>query len=79
MSDTTELTSADQLQAMVLPKLRLKAAELGITGIARMTKGPLIEAIQQRQGGSAGRRVAKAPAAAEALAPRRPDDPPWRC
>jgi transcription termination factor Rho len=65
VSDTTELTSADQLQAMVLPKLRLKAAELGITGIARMTKGPLIEAIQQRQGGTAGRRVAKAPAAAE--------------
>ena len=66
MSDTTELNSADQLQAMVLPKLRLKAAELGITGIARMTKGPLIEAIQQRQGGSSGRRGAKATAAAEA-------------
>jgi transcription termination factor Rho len=65
VSDTTELTSADQLQAMVLPKLRLKAAELGITGIARMTKGPLIEAIQQRQGGSSGRRGAKATAAAE--------------
>ena len=69
MSDTTELTSADQLQAMVLPKLRLKAAELGITGIARMTKGPLIEAIQQRQGGTSGRRGAKAPAAAETEPP----------
>jgi transcription termination factor Rho len=69
VSDTTELTSADQLQAMVLPKLRLKAAELGITGIARMTKGPLIEAIQQRQGGTSGRRGAKAgPAQAEPAA-----------
>ncbi|HEV2635292.1 MAG TPA: transcription termination factor Rho [Actinocrinis sp.] len=78
MSDTTELTSADQLQAMVLPKLRLKAAELGITGIARMTKGPLIEAIQQRQGGTSSRRGAKAPAVAEAepaAEPAKPDAP----
>ena len=66
MSDTTELTSADQsaargrrrtgtgLSGLLLPELRLKAAELGIKGVTRMPKGQLIEAIQQRQGATAG-------------------------
>jgi transcription termination factor Rho len=64
VSETTELTSAGQsagagrrrtgtgLSGMLLPELRLKAAELGIKGVTRMPKGQLIEAIQQRQGGS---------------------------
>ena len=64
MSETTELTSADQsgstsrrrtgagLSGLLLPELRLKAAELGIKGVTRMPKGQLIEAIQQRQAGS---------------------------
>jgi transcription termination factor Rho len=64
VSDTTELTSADEsatrakrrtgtgLSGLLLPELRLKAAELGIKGVTRMPKGQLIEAIQQRQGGT---------------------------
>ncbi|HXR73782.1 transcription termination factor Rho [Actinocrinis sp.] len=76
MSDTTELTSADQsaargrrrtgtgLSGLLLPELRLKAAELGIKGVTRMPKGQLIEAIQQRQGAPAGTTRAAAPAAA---------------
>ncbi|HEV2345478.1 MAG TPA: transcription termination factor Rho [Actinocrinis sp.] len=77
MSDTTELTSADEsasrgrrrtgtgLSGLLLPELRLKAAELGIKGVTRMPKGQLIEAIQLRQGGSgAGTASAGAPAAA---------------
>ena len=77
MSDTTELTSADQsaargrrrtgtgLSGLLLPELRLKAAELGIKGVTRMPKGQLIEAIQQRQGATAGSGPrATAPAAA---------------
>jgi len=77
VSDTTELTSADEstvrgkrrtgtgLSGLLLPELRLKAAELGIKGVTRMPKGQLIEAIQQRQGGGgAGPARASAPAAA---------------
>jgi len=77
VSDTTELTSADQsaargrrrtgtgLSGLLLPELRLKAAELGIKGVTRMPKGQLIEAIQQRQGATAGSGPrATAPAAA---------------
>jgi transcription termination factor Rho len=66
VSETTELTSADEqtttrgtrrrgetgLAGLLLPELRLKAAELGIKGVTRMPKGQLIEAIEQRQGGS---------------------------
>src|ERR1700731_2907684 len=76
VSDTTELTSADEstvrgkrrtgtgLSGLLLPELRLKAAELGIKGVTRMPKGQLIEAIQQRQGGGgAGPARATAPAA----------------
>ncbi|MHB1818371.1 MAG: transcription termination factor Rho [Streptosporangiaceae bacterium] len=36
---------------MLLPELQRIAASLGITGIARMRKGQLITAIQERQGG----------------------------
>ncbi|HWG25674.1 transcription termination factor Rho [Actinospica sp.] len=59
MSDTTELTTARRrstgagsgLAALLLPELRLKAAELGVKGVTRMPKSALIEAIEQRQGG----------------------------
>jgi transcription termination factor Rho len=81
VSDTTELTSADEsaargkrrtgtgLSGLLLPELRLKAAELGIKGVTRMPKGQLIEAIQQRQGGSgAAPARAGAPAAASTAA-----------
>ena len=65
MSDTTDVTSgvshvADEapsgrrrrgagLSAMLLPELQSLAASLGITGTARMRKGDLIAAIQERQ------------------------------
>ena len=59
MSDTTELTTARRrstgggtgLAALLLPELRLKAAELGVKGVTRMPKSALIEAIEQRQAG----------------------------
>jgi transcription termination factor Rho len=41
------------LSGMVLPELQGLAAQLGITGTARMRKGQLIEAIKERQGGAA--------------------------
>jgi transcription termination factor Rho len=59
VSDTTELTTARRrstgggsgLAALLLPELRLKAAELGVKGVTRMPKSALIEAIEQRQAG----------------------------
>jgi transcription termination factor Rho len=59
VSDTTELTTARRrstgggsgLAALLLPELRLKAAELGVKGVTRMPKSALIEAIEQRQSG----------------------------
>jgi transcription termination factor Rho len=62
VSDTTELTTARRrstgggsgLAALLLPELRLKAAELGVKGVTRMPKSALIEAIEQRQGGGGG-------------------------
>jgi transcription termination factor Rho len=48
------------LSGMVLPELQAVAADLGISGTARMRKGQLIEAIKERQGGGA----ASAPASA---------------
>ena len=36
---------------MVLAELQALAADLGISGTARMRKGQLIEAIKERQGG----------------------------
>jgi transcription termination factor Rho len=78
VSETTELTTAEQtagrgrrrtgtgLSGMLLPELRLKAAELGIKGVTRMPKGQLIEAIQQRQGGSGAVAAPRATPAADA-------------
>jgi transcription termination factor Rho len=42
---------ATGLSGMVLAELQALAAELGISGTARMRKGQLIEAIKERQGG----------------------------
>jgi transcription termination factor Rho len=42
------------LPAMLLPELQSLAVELGISGTARMRKGELIAAIEQRRGGFAG-------------------------
>jgi transcription termination factor Rho len=42
------------LASMVLPELQAMAGELGISGVGRLRKGQLIEAIQERQGGGAG-------------------------
>ena len=39
------------LSGMVLPELQAVAADLGISGTARMRKGQLIEAIKERQDG----------------------------
>jgi transcription termination factor Rho len=72
VSDTTELTTARRrstgggtgLAALLLPELRLKAAELGVKGVTRMPKSALIEAIEQRQAGGgvqSGDAVASAP------------------
>ena len=42
------------LTSMLLPELQRVAQSLGITGVGRMRKSQLIEAIQSRQGGPAG-------------------------
>jgi transcription termination factor Rho len=41
------------LSAMLLPELQNLASSLGISGIARMRKGELVAAIQEKQGGEA--------------------------
>ena len=41
------------LTSMLLPELQRLAQSMGITGVGRMRKGQLIEAIQSRQGGPA--------------------------
>ncbi|HEX2808093.1 MAG TPA: transcription termination factor Rho [Kineosporiaceae bacterium] len=87
MTDTTQAAAADSaapesatgrrgsLSAMRLPELQAVAAELGISGTARMRKSDLLEAIRSRQNGSSAQ--ASAPGAARA--PRRaaaPAGPP---
>jgi transcription termination factor Rho len=52
-ADSRATAGAGRLTAMLLPELQRIAASLGITGIARMRKGQLIAAIQERQGGGA--------------------------
>ncbi|NUT07112.1 MAG: transcription termination factor Rho, partial [Hamadaea sp.] len=44
--------SGSGLTAMLLPELQSMAASLGISGTARMRKGELISAIQERQAGT---------------------------
>ena len=53
---------------MVLPELQAMAGDLGISGVGRLRKSQLIEAIQQRQGGAtngSSAAAAAAPARAE--------------
>ena len=58
------------LPAMVLPELQALAGELGISGVGRLRKSQLIEAIQERQAGGGGNANGAAPAATKARAPR---------
>ncbi|WP_344672256.1 Rho termination factor N-terminal domain-containing protein, partial [Catenulispora yoronensis] len=61
MSDTTTESPATApsgragkgLSSMLLPELQAYAVSLGITGTARMRKGQLVEAIQEKNGGGA--------------------------
>jgi transcription termination factor Rho len=57
------------LPAMVLPELQALAGELGISGVGRLRKSQLIEAIQERQG-AGGAANGAAPAASTARAAR---------
>ncbi|HEX4791680.1 MAG TPA: Rho termination factor N-terminal domain-containing protein, partial [Actinospica sp.] len=76
MSETTELTTARRrstgggsgLAALLLPELRLKAAELGVKGVTRMPKSALIEAIEQRQAGGGQSEREQQPARAKGAA-----------
>jgi len=52
------------LAAMVLPELQALAGGLGITGVGRLRKSQLIEAIQAKQGGPTAGGQAAAPSAA---------------
>src|SRR5256885_4990528 len=58
---------------MLLPELQSMASSLGISGTARMRKGELIAAIQERQSGDSrvpGPRATDAPVPARVEAPR---------
>ncbi|MEP6760195.1 MAG: transcription termination factor Rho, partial [Sporichthyaceae bacterium] len=59
------------LSGMVLPELQTVAADLGISGTARMRKGQLIEAIKERQGGDTPASSSSTTAPAEGDRPRR--------
>ncbi|MCU1590377.1 MAG: transcription termination factor Rho, partial [Frankiales bacterium] len=59
---TRRRATSGGLAAMVLPELQAMAGELGISGVGRLRKSQLIEAIQERQGATA------APAAATTAA-----------
>jgi transcription termination factor Rho len=58
---TRRRATSGGLAAMVLPELQAMAGELGISGVGRLRKSQLIEAIQERQGGTSA--AASAPAA----------------
>jgi transcription termination factor Rho len=62
------------LAAMVLPELQALAGELGITGVGRLRKSQLIEAIQAKQGGAPAVPVAGKAAANGAAADTSTDD-----
>jgi len=66
-------TSGGGLASLVLPELQSLAGDLGITGIGRLRKSQLIEAIQERQG---NRGPASTPATSAPGSQRteRPDD-----
>jgi transcription termination factor Rho len=58
------------LSSMLLPELQAYAVSLGITGTARMRKGQLVEAIQEKNGGAAKAEPAAAAAPARTTARR---------
>jgi transcription termination factor Rho len=68
VTDTTEIAAESSpraaLSALRLPELQAVAAQLGISGTARMRKSDLLEAIKAKQAGSS------APKTAEPAAPR---------
>ena len=66
-SSASGSSASGSLAAMVLPELQALAGGLGISGVGRLRKSQLIEAIQDKQGGGA-------PAAA-AVVPARPARP----
>jgi transcription termination factor Rho len=58
------------LSSMLLPELQAYAVSLGITGTARMRKGQLVEAIQEKNGGAGKAEPAAAAAPARTTARR---------
>ncbi|ACU70127.1 transcription termination factor Rho [Catenulispora acidiphila DSM 44928] len=78
MSDTTTESPATApagragkgLSSMLLPELQAYAVSLGITGTARMRKGQLVEAIQEKNNGGAKAEPAAAAAPARTTARR---------
>ena len=77
MSDTTTESPATApagrakgLSSMLLPELQAYAVSLGITGTARMRKGQLIEAIQEKNNGGAAKAEPAAAAPARTTARR---------
>jgi transcription termination factor Rho len=68
---TRRRATSGGLAAMVLPELQAMAGELGISGVGRLRKSQLIEAIQERQGGSAAAAPAASTAAANGATSRR--------
>jgi transcription termination factor Rho len=69
---TSRAAAGGGLAAMVLPELQAMAGELGITGVGRLRKGQLIEAIQAKQGGASP--AEKAAANGRAADPAAADD-----
>jgi len=60
---TRRRATSGGLAAMVLPELQAMAGELGISGIGRLRKSQLIEAIQAKQGNGAAAPAVETPAA----------------
>ena len=60
-------TSGGGLASLVLPELQSLAGDLGISGLARMRKSQLIEAIQERQGSAASASNGAAPTSPSAI------------
>ncbi|MDT7537366.1 MAG: transcription termination factor Rho [Actinomycetota bacterium] len=69
---TSSKAASGGLAAMVLPELQAMAGELGITGVGRLRKGQLIEAIQAKQAGAPA--PGKAAANGRATEPATADD-----
>ena len=72
---TRRRATSGGLAAMVLPELQAMAGELGISGVGRMRKSQLIEAIQAKQAGASAGGVAPAEAPAANAEPAAADRP----